>query len=316
MKNKWKWVYNPFERIAGGSALILGVVIMALTAIVGKINHVAFDGVLDVHTGASFGFLASFVMQAVDFLALFLTMWIAGVCFSKSRLRVIDIAGTMALSRAPMLLLAVICFLPVIPAGVYDDIPRLIIFGLICIAFAIWMIALMYNAYSVSCNLKGSRAVISFIGALLVAEIIAKLVFFFLLSSLFANSPVAAAETSGTTNSITNVTLIADSLTIRQKTENVVKDFEQNNFDAITVYFDETMKRGLSSEGLKSVWLQLNLTCGKFEKADMDSLKETRIDKYDVIEVPFFFQSNKLNLRLAFNSEGKISGLFFKPINQ
>jgi len=174
----------------------------------------------------------------------------------------------------------------------------------------------MYNAYTVSCNLKGGKAVVSFIGALLVAEIISKLVIIFLLSGLFTNSPVAAADTSGRTNSIKNVTLIADSLTIRQKTENVVKDFEQNNFYASTVYFDDTMKKGLSPEGLKSVWLQLNLTCGKFEKADMDSLKETRIDKYDVIEVPFIFQNNKLNLRLAFNSEGKISGLFFKPINQ
>jgi len=58
------------------------------------------------------------------------------------------------------------------------------------------------------------------------------------------------------------------------------------------------------------------LTCGKLEKAGMDSLKETHIDKYDVIEVPLFFQNNRLNLRLAFNSDGKIDGLFFLPVNQ
>jgi len=185
MKNKRQWIYNPFERIAGWQALIIGIVAMALTAVIGKINHLAFDGALDVHTGASFGFSAAFAMQAVDFLSLFLTMWIAGVCFSKSKLRVIDIAGTMALARAPMLLFAVICFLPVAPAGLFDDIPRLVIFGLISILFAIWMIALMYNAYSVSCNLKGSKAVLSFIGALLVAEILSKLVFIYLLSGLF-----------------------------------------------------------------------------------------------------------------------------------
>jgi len=313
MKNKRQWIYNPFERVAGWWALMIGVVIMALTAIFGKINGIAFDGVLDVQPG-SFGFSASFAMQAVVFLALFLTMWIAGVCFSKSRLRVIDIAGTMALARAPMLLFAIICFMPVTPAGLYGNIPRLIIFSLICILFAIWMIALMYNAYSVSCNLKGSKAVLSFIGALLVAEIISKLVFFFLLSSLFTNSPITGS--SGIINPPENITVIADSLTVRQKTENVVKAFEQNNFDAITVYFDETMKKGLSPGGLKIAWTQVNLTCGKFEKADIDSLKETHIDNYDMIVVPFSFQNNKLNLQLAFNSDGKISGLFFKPINQ
>ena len=315
MKNKWKWIYNPFERIAGWSALLIGVAVMALTAVIGKINHVAFDGVIDVHTGASFGFSASFAMQAIDFLALFLTMWIAGVCFSKSKLRVIDIAGTMALARVPMLLLAAICFLPVAPVEIYD-ISQIIIFGVICFPFLVWMIALMYNAYTVSCNLKGGKAVISFIGALLVAEIISKLVIIFLLSGLFSNSSPVAADTSGITNSTKNVTFIADSLTIRQKTEKAVNAFEQGDFDAITVYFDETMKKSLSPERLKLTWAQVILTCGKFEKADMDSLKETHIDKYDVIEVPFFFQNNKLNLRLAFNSDGEISGLFFVPVNQ
>ena len=185
MKNKWKWVYNPFERIAGWSALMIGVVVMALTAVIGKINGVNFDSILEICPYAPFSFTVAFVLQAVNFLSLFLIMWIAGVCFSKTKVRAIDVAGTMALAHTPMLLFAVICFLPVAPSGFFDDIPRLVIFGIISILFAIWMIALMYNAYSVSCNLKGSKAVLSFIGALLVAEILSKLVFIFLLSGLF-----------------------------------------------------------------------------------------------------------------------------------
>jgi hypothetical protein len=51
-----KFFINPFERIAGWQALFLGVVVMTLTAVVGKINLVAFDGVLDVHAGATFSF--------------------------------------------------------------------------------------------------------------------------------------------------------------------------------------------------------------------------------------------------------------------
>ena len=135
-----KWLYNPFERIAGWQALFIGLAAMALTAVVGKINNVAFDGVLDAHTGARFSFTASFAMQAVNFISLFLTMWLAGVCFSKSKLRAIDVAGTMALARAPMLLLALICFLPIAPVGLYDF-TRMVIFGVICIPFIIWMIA-------------------------------------------------------------------------------------------------------------------------------------------------------------------------------
>jgi len=312
MKNKWKWIYNPFERIAGLPALMIGIVVMALTAIIGKINGVAFNGVLNVGAGASITFAASFAMQAVNYLALFLSMWIAGILFSKSKVRAVDVAGTMALSRTPMLLLVVICFLPIVPVSMYE-IPRLIIFGLIGILFVIWMIALMYNAYSVSCNLKGARVVVSFIGTLLVAEIVSLLVFFFLLSSLFINNPTASILGS---NSTENKIVVADSLTIRQKTENVVKAFKQSDFDAITVYFDSTMKKGLPAGGLRIAWIQTNLTCGQFEKANLDSLKETRIDNYDVIEVPFTFQKENRNLRLAFSSAGEISGLFFLPVNQ
>jgi len=307
MKSKMKFLINPFERIAGWQALFIGIAVMTLTAIVGKINHVAFDGVLDVHAGATFDFKTSFSMQAIDFLVLFLTMWLAGVCFSKSRLRAIDVAGTMALARAPMLLLVIVCFLPVTPVGLYD-IPRMIIFGLICIPFYVWMIALMYNAYSVSCHLKGSRAVLSFIGALVVAEIVSKLILIFLLSSMFTNTPKNDINTISLT---ANTALVVDSLSIRQKTENVVNAFEQGDFDAITVYFDDTMKTKLSSNMLQMTWVQINFTFGKFEKADMDSLKETRIDNHDVIDVPMIFAKEKRTLRLAFNSEGKISGLFF-----
>ena len=181
-----KWLINPFERIAGWQALFIGLAAMSLTAVLGTLNGIAFDGVLDVHAGVGVlsGFTMSFIMQAVDFLALFLTKWIAGVCFSKSKLRLVDVAGTMALARAPMLLFTVICFLPVVPASLYD-IPHTIIFVLLVIPFEIWMIALMYNAYTVSCHLKGRRAVVSFIVSLLAAEGISKLVLIFLLSGVY-----------------------------------------------------------------------------------------------------------------------------------
>jgi hypothetical protein len=175
------------------------------------------------------------------------------------------------------------------------------------------MIVLMYNAYSVSCNLKGTKAVVSFIGALLVAEILSKLIFIFLLSSLFTNSPMALGKLK--TYSTGNTVLVSDSLTNRQKTEKVVNALEQSNFDAITIYFDATMKKKLSPNLLKAAWIQTIQTCGQFEKADITGLKETRFGIFDVIEVPLFFQKDKRNLRLAFNGSGEISGLFFLKIN-
>ena len=306
---KMKLLFNPFERVAGWQALVIGVVVMALTAVVGHFNHVSFIGSLYVHIKATFSLSMFFAMQAVDFTALFLTMWLAGVCFSKTRLRAIDVAGTMALARVPMLALVIICFLPITPASPYE-ITHLVVFTLICIPFIIWTIALMYNAYAVSCHLKGVRAIVSFIGALIVAEIASKLIFIFLLSGLFFNSPTSTGICS-----VENPAVVADSFTIRQKTETVVKAFEQNDFESITVCFDDNMKKSLPAGVLKMTWMQLNMAYGKFEKADMDNLKEAQTDKYDMVEVPFHFQKEKLKLRLIFNKDGTIGGLFIQPIN-
>ena len=119
-----KWLINPFERFAGWQALFIGVVAMALTAVVGKINNMAFAGPLYVYVGgATLSFSAAFAIQAVNYLMLFFTMWLSGVCFSKTKPRVIDIAGTMALAHAPMLLFTILCLLPITPSSPYD-IPR------------------------------------------------------------------------------------------------------------------------------------------------------------------------------------------------
>jgi hypothetical protein len=93
-----------------------------------------------------------------------------------------------------------------------------------------------------------------------------------------------------------------------------VKAFEQDDFDAVTRYFDATMKKELPSFALKTAWMQINTNYGELEKADLAGLKETHINQYDVIEVPFYFQKEKLNLQLTFNGDGTVGGMFFLPV--
>ena len=40
---KIRWLINPFERIAGWQALFIGIVVMVLAVIVGKINNFFFE---------------------------------------------------------------------------------------------------------------------------------------------------------------------------------------------------------------------------------------------------------------------------------
>ena len=55
--------------------------------------------------------------------------------------------------------------------------------AIIAIIMIIWTAVLMYKAYAVSCNVKGAKAIGTFIASLIVAEIVSKL----LIIALFIN---------------------------------------------------------------------------------------------------------------------------------
>jgi hypothetical protein len=59
---------------------------------------------------------------------------------------------------------------------------------ILAIFMAIWMVALMYRAYVVSCNIKGAGAVVTFIVGLIGAEVLSKFVIL-LLGRAFSVSP-------------------------------------------------------------------------------------------------------------------------------
>ena len=80
----------------------------------------------------------------------------------------------MAIARTPMLLIVIMAFLSkghiqTLKHGTVDG--RLIVIGLLMLLPVIWMITLMYNAFTISFNIKGGKAIGGFIGGLILAEI-------------------------------------------------------------------------------------------------------------------------------------------------
>ena len=177
-------LFNPFIYLAGGKALLLGVLAMGVTAIVASFSGVHFDGVLDMHKFFAPSPPALFFIEPlVDWLCATIIFYLAGRIFSTSAIRIIDVAGTMAFARWPMIFAALLGFtFKAISLTALHDIGKHMdmilaasIGAFAAIPFIIWMIALMFNAFSVSCNLKGAKAIWIFIGALLIAEVIAGL---------------------------------------------------------------------------------------------------------------------------------------------
>lgn len=189
-KEVFKFLFNPFTRIAGWEAFGIGMIIALITGTIAAWGGVYFDGVLDAHVSEEpYSLWESYLILAIDLVSLVLVMWIAGLIFSK-RFRFIDILGTMTLARAPYLFIALlgllmpesdISFLLENPMALVED-PSLwtnlipvMAFGLLMIPFTVWSVALMYKAFKTSCVIKQSRIVAIFVVALIVAEVVSKL---------------------------------------------------------------------------------------------------------------------------------------------
>lgn len=176
---EWKkWLFQPFRYIAGTRALVIGWLFMLISAGIAALSHTHFDGVLDVHVGWHAPLWIYPVEALVNWSCTVALFYIAGRILSRSAVRGIDIAGTVAYARMPMLFAAVAGFF-IVPqgneAGIPDISSGLIITGIIMLLFTLWMVTLLYQAFTISFNLKGGKAVAGFIIALLAAEIISKI---------------------------------------------------------------------------------------------------------------------------------------------
>jgi len=176
---------NPFTRIAGWQAFGVGLVFVVITGIICTFSNVAFDGVVDMHLVKSLTLLQSFEFLAIDILSVVTVMTTTGFIVSKS-FRIIDILGTMTLSRSPLLILAFAGYFAVSPdinelikdpTIVFQSISFIILI-LLSIPVTICSIILMFNALKVSWGINGNKLGSAFIIALLVAEVISKILIF------------------------------------------------------------------------------------------------------------------------------------------
>ena len=191
-------LFNPFFYIAGSKALFIGVAAILLAGLVGSLSNTHFDGVLDTHTGAHappWFFLSEGI---VDWVCLSVVLLIFGKVISKTPFRTIDVLGTQALARWPTIFLGLLTLPKAFPrfgnylveqfanqsGKVEFSVADAVIFCAVVatmIPLLCWMVALMCRSYSVSCNVKGGKAIGTFIAGILLAEILSKIAVYWLL---------------------------------------------------------------------------------------------------------------------------------------
>lgn len=182
-------LFNPFHYVAGLQALLLGLLIILAAGFIGADSQSHFDGILDFHTGKHVP-LALFLLEGiVDWLVFASLLYIAGILISKSRVRLLDVFGTQAMARFPSVIMAVCAFPPAYQrqaarlaaanlSVAWGDAVCFAVAAFILFLMTIWMAILMYQAFAVSCNVRGGKAVGIFFGALILAEIAVKAILY------------------------------------------------------------------------------------------------------------------------------------------
>ena len=182
MNSKWNWVYNPFEKVAGWKAFGIGIVVSAITTIVGYFGDTVFYGIsVKVIPNITWGM--AFSLQALGLAVTVAIMYIAALLFAK-RVRFQDILGTVTLAKYPLILMSLLSLIfgsklasidvnKIINNEItFTDYNLLFVFGIISIIVMVWVIALLYNAFKVSTNLKGVKCGVLFTVIILISEIV------------------------------------------------------------------------------------------------------------------------------------------------
>lgn len=203
MKNKevLSLLINPFVRIAGGKALLIGIVVFVVSILLAYCGNMVFDGVVDAHFNDNVNLGRALLVPSIALVIFIVTLYLTGRLLSKSSIRFIDVAGTVTLARTPFILISLAVLIP----GVYDYnvtitqnllaqsyseitvMQWVVFFSFLAVSMiaAIWFVILAYKAFSVSCNIGGAKGIMGFVVALLFSEIVAAIAIYQLSKCFF-----------------------------------------------------------------------------------------------------------------------------------
>lgn len=167
MKNKVKLIANPFIRIAGGQALIWGFLGLIASTLLCWISRYHYHGLLHFGPAPNPAWWCYLAEHLIVWLIPALLFYLGGLFLSHSRIRVIDVLGTVLFAQLPLLGMNLISLLPAMrmmsqmnmnmsPEEMLAQ-PYFIlamILTLLGLPFLILTLIWMFNALKVSCNLK------------------------------------------------------------------------------------------------------------------------------------------------------------------
>ena len=106
-----------------------------------------------------------------------------------------------------------------------------------------------------------------------------------------------------------------DFTTQKKITQDVIQYFEGNQVSEIFALFDDKMKSAITEEKLSEIWNSLPFKCGNYLGSG-DSIA-SEVQGMVVVNQFLDFEKMDLDIRLTFNNENQISGLYFvEPVKK
>lgn len=188
-----KKIFNPFKYIAGKTSLIIGILVLLITAFISSQSNIHFPDTISVKASLDFSLQYYIIQNFANWIIVSVIFYIISIIASKSKVRIIDVFGTQALARFPYLIASFTGFSNSINIfGKYllsefmnqgepielsaGNMFMAILIMIFTLLLTIWLVTLMYNAFKVSANLKGSKSGLLFTAGLIISIILTSLV--------------------------------------------------------------------------------------------------------------------------------------------
>jgi hypothetical protein len=184
-------IWNPFDRYAGQPALVIGIFFVLIGSVASIVGDARYPGLISMQFVESVHWMDGFLDQIVSLSIALVVFTLAAIAAGARKFRIIDILGTFMMAKAPLLILPFVNFNGWMYAKSVEltevalegeELPNvgdtivLMLVSIILIFFLIWTIALLFNAYRVSTNLKGLPSFISYVLAMVVTLILSYLI--------------------------------------------------------------------------------------------------------------------------------------------
>lgn len=185
---------NPFKKYQENTLLSIGIAATIIGSLLAYVFFVRFDGAIDLHFTPDINLSQPFIDNSINIITVFLILFLLAKYHNK-KTRAIDILNAVLIARIPFYLLTLLNINNTISTTteqmmlVVEDaiqinmaampmnaIIILSIFGLLSLGALVWSIFLLYNGYKIASNNKENKNIVFFFLALIVAEIITKII--------------------------------------------------------------------------------------------------------------------------------------------